>query len=193
MNTAVLGSLRRDLVRSGTRLIAAISNVPAGGQRVCAGGSGIGKQRGAGIGRRHGGWRISGDGIQPAHLPHRARGRLSQSRYRYLGGDRKQSGTTIEILTFNLVLMNPSNVSLAGITYAGALAPVSSGSAPQLPSTKLPVPRFASSTVVVESPATATLSAAPEASPAIAERHLETLLTKRCAPFRRSRWRYSDF
>jgi hypothetical protein len=69
----------------------------------------------------------------------------------------------IETLTFNLVLVYASGVNVAGITYAGALAPVSIGGAPGLPSTKLPVPRFASSTFVVAPPATVTLSSAPQA------------------------------
>ncbi len=71
--------------------------------------------------------------------------------------------TTMETLTFNLVLANPGAVSLAGITYAGALAPVSSGPAPQLPNTILAVPRFASSTVAVAPLVTVGLSVAPQA------------------------------
>jgi uncharacterized repeat protein (TIGR01451 family) len=70
---------------------------------------------------------------------------------------------TIETLTFNLILVNPSAVSLAGVTYAGALAPLSSGPAPQLPSTKLPVPRFESKTITVTPPGTVSLSSAPQA------------------------------
>ncbi len=70
--------------------------------------------------------------------------------------------TKIETLTFNLLLMNPNNVSLGSITYAGALAPVSSGPAPQVPSTKLPVPRFASSAITVAPPTTVGLSVKPQ-------------------------------
>jgi uncharacterized repeat protein (TIGR01451 family) len=71
--------------------------------------------------------------------------------------------STIETLTFNLVLVNPGAASLAGIKYAGGIAPVSSGLAPQLPSTNLPVPRFASSTVAVAPLSTVGLSVAPQA------------------------------
>jgi hypothetical protein len=70
--------------------------------------------------------------------------------------------TKIETLTFNLLLLNPGAVALGGITYAGALAPVSAGAAPQLPSTTLPVPRFASATVVVPPPATVSLTVLPK-------------------------------
>ncbi len=71
---------------------------------------------------------------------------------------------SIETVTFNLIYGNPNNVLLSGITYAGAIAPVSSGAAPQLPSTNLPVPRFASSTVTIVPPATVSLSVAPQES-----------------------------
>src|SRR5262249_30419049 len=68
----------------------------------------------------------------------------------------------IETLTFNLVLVNSGSASLAGITYAGALAPVSSGAAAQLPSKSLPTPRFASRTISATPPATVSLSVSPE-------------------------------
>ncbi len=71
---------------------------------------------------------------------------------------------SIETVLFNLAFGNPNNVSLSGVTYAGAIAPVSSGAAPQLPSTNLPAPRFASSTVTVPPPATVSLSVAPQAA-----------------------------
>jgi hypothetical protein len=71
----------------------------------------------------------------------------------------------IETLTFNLVLINQGAAGLGGISYVGALAPVSSGLAPQLPSTNLPAPRFASTTVAVAPPATVGLRVAPQAAP----------------------------
>jgi hypothetical protein len=54
-----------------------------------------------------------------------------------------------------------NGTSLGGVSYAGALAPLSAGAAPQLPSTTLPVPRFASSAIAVTPPAIVSLSTAP--------------------------------
>ena len=70
---------------------------------------------------------------------------------------------TIETLTFNLVLVYSAGVSVAGITYTGALAPVSSGLAPAASQHELfPCQGSLRAPSLVPPPATVTLSAAPQ-------------------------------
>ncbi len=165
INTKVLGS-QTGFATDGSRLIASIANVPAGVTVYApvAPASGTNAElvsadaTGAGGSPVTGTMQFNGASYQPITLTAGA----GTATWEVTASN----ANTIETLTFNLVLVNPSAVSLTGVTYAGALAPVSSGPAPQLPSTKLPVPRFASKTITVTPPATVSLSAAPVAATA---------------------------
>ena len=167
VNTAKLGS-QTGFAASGTRLIVAIANVPVGvsvyapaapasganAELVSADATGAGGSPMSGTSQFGANYQLICP-IAPATAcptPVTATWEVTAS-----------NPTTIETLTFNLVLVNPSAVSLAGIKYVGGIAPVSSGPAPQLPSTNLPVPRFASSTVPVAPLSTVGLSVAPQA------------------------------
>jgi hypothetical protein len=160
VNSAKLGG-QTGFATNGTRLIASIANVPAGvsvyapaapvsgtnAAIVSADGTGAGGFPVAGTSE------FNGISYQPVPLTAGA----GTATWEVTASDPAK----IDVLTFDLLLVNPNGASLAGITYAGALAPVSAGPAPQLPSTTLPVPRFASATVVAASPAVVSLSVAP--------------------------------
>jgi uncharacterized repeat protein (TIGR01451 family) len=159
-STTILGS-ETGFATSGTRLITAIANVPAGVSVYApvapvSGTNAVlvsADATGAGGSPVSGASQFNGANYQQLVLAAGA----GTATWEVMASD----PNSIETLTFNLVLVNPSNVSLSGITYTGALAPVSSGLAPQLPNTSLPVPRFASSTVPVTPPTTVSLSVAP--------------------------------
>ncbi len=179
VNTAKLGT-QTGFATNGTRLIAAISNVPAGVSVYApvapASGTNAGlvsaSATGAGGSPVAGTTQFNGASYQQIILIAGA----GTATWEVTSGN----PNTIETQTFNLVLVNPGAVSLAGITYAGALAPVSSGPAPQLPSTNLPVPRFASSAVVVSPPGTVSLTIAPQQ--VTAQGALKTSLRSEAAP-----------
>ncbi len=162
VNTAKLGP-QTGFATSGTRLIVAIANVPSGvsvyAPAVPA--SGTNAEIVSADATGAGGFLVPGttdfNGI--SYLPVILTGGAGSATWEVTASNPAK----VETLTFNLLLLNPNGTDLRVITYAGALAPVSSGAAPQLPSTTLPVPRFASGTVVAPSPLTVSLSVLPEA------------------------------
>ncbi len=166
VNTAVLGA-QTGFATNGTRLITAIGNVPAGVSVYAPVGpaSGTSAQLVSADGTGAGGFPVAGTNVingityQPITLTAGA----GTATWEVVASD----PTSVETLMFNLLLANPNAVSLAGISYAGALAPVSSGAAPQLPSTSLGVPRFASGSIVLAPPATVSLSIAPQQVPQV--------------------------
>ncbi len=162
VNTAKLGT-QTGFGTSGTRLITAISNVPNGVSVYAPAGpaSGTNAEIASADATGAGGFPVPGttvfNGISYRQVI--LTGGAGTATWEVTASD----PTKIETPTFNLLLLNPNNVSLGAIAYAGALAPVSAGAAPQLPSTTLPVPRFASSTISVGTPSTVTLSVLPQA------------------------------
>ena len=161
VNSAVLGA-QTGFATSGTRLIVELGNVPPGVSVTAPVASASGPSAGlvSADSTGAGGSPVSGTSqllcpIAPAvNCPSTITATWEVT---------ASNPNSIETVTFNLVFGNPNNVSLSGITYAGAIAPVSSGAAPQLPSTNFPVPRFASSKVTVPPPPTVSLSVAPQA------------------------------
>ncbi len=162
VNTNALGS-QTGYATSGTRLITSIANVPAGVSVYAPAAPSAGTN--AQI--------LSADATGAGGFPVAGTSEFNESSYRQVDliGDAgtatwevtASDSTKIETLTFNLVFVNPGSAALGGIRFAGALAPVSAGAAPQLPSTNLPVPRFASGTVSATPPATVSLSVSPQA------------------------------
>ncbi len=161
VNTAKLGA-QTGYATNGTRLITTIANVPTGVSvyAPAAPASGTNAEITSADASGSGGFPVPGttefNGISYQQVV--LTGGSGTATWEVTASD----STKIETLTFSLLLLNPNGVALGGITYANALAPVSAGAAPQLPSTTLPVPRFASSAVVVAPPATVSLSVLPQ-------------------------------
>ncbi len=164
VNTAILGA-QTGFATSGTRLTAEIENVPAGVSVYAsvAPASGTNAQLVSADFTGAGGFPVPGTSVFNgiAYQLITLSSGVGTATWEVTSSD----PTKIEKLTFNLLLVNPNSVNLSGITYVGALAAVSSGAAPGLPSTNLPVPRFASNVFELPPPLvprTTNLSVAPQ-------------------------------